>query len=103
MSFDKENIQTCMKLREDHTCLVQGFGQSMTPILKSGQVCRVSSVTGDTILKKNDIVLCRVKGHVYLHKITAIKASRYQISNNHKHVNGWIGRENIFGKCIEIL
>lgn len=103
MGFDKENIQTCMKLRRGEECLVQGFGQSMTPILKSGQVCRVSPVTEDTVLRKNDIVLCRVKGHIYLHKITAIKNNRYQISNNHKHVNGWIGKDNIYGKCVEIL
>lgn len=103
MGFDKENIQTVEKLKRGEVCLVQGFGQSMTPILKSGQVCRVVPVQEDTILKKNDIVLCRVKGHIYLHKITAIKGNRYQISNNHKHVNGWIGKDNIFGKCVEIL
>ena len=103
MSFDKENIQTCIKLREGNVCLVQGFGQSMTPLLKSGQVCRVIPVTDEIPLNKNDIVLCKVKGHVYLHKITAIKGSRYQIGNNHKHINGWIGRDNIFGKCVEIL
>lgn len=103
MGFDKENVQTIEKLKSGKTCLVQGFGQSMTPILKSGQVCRVIPVTDDIDLKKNDIVLCRVKGHIYLHKITAIKGKRFQISNNHKHVNGWVGRENIYGKCIEIL
>lgn len=90
MNFDKENIQTVQKLQSGKTCLVQGFGQSMTPILKSGQVCKVEPVTEDTLLDKNDIVLCKVKGHIYLHKITAINGSRYQISNNHKHVNGWI-------------
>lgn len=103
MGFDKENVQTIEKLKAGKICLVQGFGQSMTPILKSGQVCRVIPVTDEVELKKNDIVLCRVHGHIYLHKITAIKGKRYQISNNHKHVNGWIGKENIYGKCVEIL
>lgn len=103
MTYDKENMQTVEKLKSGKTCLVQGFGQSMTPILKSGQVCKVEPVTKDMILKKNDIVLCKVNGHVYLHKITAINGNRYQISNNHKHVNGWVGRNNIYGKVTEIL
>lgn len=103
MTYDKENMRTVEKLKSGKTCLVQGFGQSMTPILKSGQVCKVEPVTEDMILKKNDIVLCKVNGHVYLHKITAINGNRYQISNNHKHVNGWVGRNNIYGKVTEIL
>lgn len=103
MTYDKENMQTVEKLKSGKTCLVQGFGQSMTPILKSGQVCKVEPATEDMILKKNDIVLCKVNGHVYLHKITAINGNRYQISNNHKHVNGWVGKSNIYGKVTEIL
>ena len=44
------------------------------------------------------------KGHYYLHKISAIKNEKtYQISNNHGHVNGWISRNQIFGKVVEIL
>ena len=103
MTFDKENVQTIEKLKSGKTCLVQGFGQSMTPILKSGQVCKVVPITEDTILKKNDIVLCKVKGHIYLHKISAISGNRYQISNNHKHINGWVSRNCLYGKVVEIL
>lgn len=103
MTFDKENIITIEKLKSGKTCLVQGFGQSMTPILKSGQVCKVIPVTNETVLKKNNIVLCKVNGHIYLHKISAINGKRYQISNNHKHVNGWVGRDNIYGLVVEVL
>ena len=103
MGFDRENMITVEKLKAGQTCLVQGFGQSMTPILKSGQVCKVEPITEDTVLKKNDIVLCKVKGHIYLHKISAINGKRYQISNNHKHVNGWVGRDCLYGKVVEIL
>lgn len=68
----------------------------MTPILKSGQPVICKPVTEDTELKKNDIVLCKVKGNYYLHKISAIKNNvSYQISNNHGHVNGTITRKNI--------
>ena len=61
-------------------------------------------VTEETELKKNDIVLCKVKGKYYLHKISAIKNGvSYQISNNHGHVNGTIGRSSIYGVVVEIL
>lgn len=103
MGFDKENIYTAQKLQSGLVCLVQGFGQSMTPILKSGQVCEVTPVNDATILKKNDIVFVKVSGHFYLHKISAIKNNQYQISNNHGHVNGWTNRKNIFGKVTKIL
>lgn len=96
--YGKENAITAQKLREGCICHVTGYGQSMTPILKSGQSVICIPVTGDTKLKKNDIVLCKVGGHYYLHKIVAIKAGdRFTIGNNHGHINGTIGRSNIFG------
>lgn len=60
-------------------------------------------MTDDIILKKNDIVFCKVNGHYYLHKICAIKGDSYLIGNNHGHMNGWISRNNIFGKVTKIL
>ncbi|MCI8749492.1 MAG: hypothetical protein HFH67_16815 [Lachnospiraceae bacterium] len=76
----------------------------MTPILKSGQPVICKPVSEETELNKNDIVLCKVKGKYYLHKILSIKNGvRYQISNNHGHVNGTISRNNIYGKVVEIL
>lgn len=100
----KANTITAEHLRAGEECCVVGFGQSMTPILKSGQPVIVAPVTEDTLLEKNDIVFCKVNGHFYLHKISAIKNNKtYQISNNHGHVNGWISRSKIYGKVIKIL
>jgi hypothetical protein len=77
-------------------------GNSMTPIVDSNDLVVVAPVTEETILEKNDVVLCKVKGKHYLHLITAIeKENRYQISNNYNFVNGWIGKAAIFGKLIE--
>lgn len=99
----KENHITAEHLNNGEECIVIGYGQSMTPILKSGQAVKVTPVH-DLELNKNDIVFCKVAGHYYLHKITAIKNGKtYQISNNHGHVNGWISRNQIFGKVTEIL
>lgn len=100
----KVNAITAEHLRKGETCKVVGFGQSMTPILKSGQPVICIPVTQDTKLKKNDIVLCKVKEAYYLHKISAIKnGTTYQISNNHGHINGTITKSNIFGVVVEIL
>jgi hypothetical protein len=76
----------------------------MTPILKSGQAVRVVPLTDDIKLEKNDIVFVKVAGYFYLHKISAIKNNTtYQISNNHGHINGWVGKSQIYGKVVEIL
>ena len=100
----KENKITADKLKEGNDCIVIGYGQSMTPLLRSGQAVIVKALTENDILKKNDIVFCKVNGHYYLHKISAIKHNkRFQISNNHGHVNGWISRNNIYGKVVKVL
>ena len=100
----KENAITAEHLRNGEECIVIGFGQSMTPILKSGQPVRVIPVQENTELNKNDIVFVKVSGHFYLHKISSIKNNKsYQISNNHGHVNGWVSRAQIYGKVVEIL
>lgn len=107
MDYDyegKENAITVEHLKNGETCKVVGFGQSMTPILKSGQPVICVPVTKETELKKNDIVFCKVKGKYYLHKISSIKNGvSYQISNNHGHVNGTISRSNIYGLVTKFL
>ncbi len=99
----KENAISAEHLKNGEVCKVVGYGQSMTPILKSGQPVIVAPLTDDTKLEKNDIVFCKVNGHYYLHKISAIKGLSYQISNNHGHANGTVSRNQIFGKVVEIL
>lgn len=99
----REDRCTAEHLQQGEICIVIGVGNSMTPILKSKQPVIVEPVTEETVLHKRDIVLCKCNGHYYLHLITAIKGSQYQISNNHGHVNGWINRSKIYGRVIEIL
>ena len=100
----KENAISMEHLLAGETIDIYGFGQSMTPILKNGQGCTVCPITDAVSLEKNDIVFCKVNGHFYLHKILAIKnGDSYQIGNNHGRVNGWISKNQIFGKVIHIL
>ena len=96
----KEDSITAEHLQNGETCIVTGYGNSMTPKLKSGESVIMEPVTEETILKKGDIVLCKVNGNYYCHLISSIRGNSYQISNNHKHVNGWISKNNIFGRMI---
>lgn len=96
----KEDSITAEHLQNGETCIVIGYGNSMTPKLKSGESVIMEPVTEETILKKGDIVLCKVNGNYYCHLISSIRGNSYQISNNHKHVNGWVSKNNIFGRMI---
>jgi hypothetical protein len=69
--------------------------------IESGQLCTVAPVDTST-LKAGDIVLCRVGGSEYLHIIKAIGHGRFQIGNNRGGINGWVGPNSVFGKCIRI-
>lgn len=71
-------------------------GNSMLPILKSNQPVTLEPI-GDRELKVGDIVFCKVGGGFYTHKISKIRGSQYQISNNHHFVNGWVSRNSIYG------
>lgn len=76
-------------------------GNSMKPKIESGQLvtlipCKIEEVD------EGDIVLCKVNGHYYVHLVSAIQGDRRQISNNHGHVNGWVGPKAIYGKVIKV-
>lgn len=72
-------------------------GSSMTPKIESGDWVTVERVDPATV-KKGDIVLARVNGKFYLHLVSAVEKDRVQISNNHKHVNGWTPRSNVIAR-----
>ena len=78
-------------------------GNSMTPKVESGDQVRVKKVD-KAALRVGDIVYAKIKGNYYLHLLSAIdeSQSRYQISNNHGHVNGWANADNVFGICVQI-
>ena len=73
----------------------------MTGRIESRQLCTVQSVDSST-LEVGDVVLCKVKGREFLHKITATRGVEFQIGNNKGRVNGWVSTNAIFGKCVEV-
>lgn len=88
------------KLKNKEVVEFRPRGNSMTPKIKSGQLCIVSPDLDN--LQVGDIVLCKVNGNQYLHLIKAIQGDRFQIGNNHGHINGWVGINCVYGKLIEV-
>lgn len=70
--------------------------------IESGQLVTVEPIKDRSELAVGDIVLCKVRGSQYLHLIKATKGKRFQIGNNRGKINGWVGVNSIFGKCIKV-
>src|SRR6187551_2347768 len=90
------------KLKNGETVQFRPRGHSMKGKIESGQLCTIEPVTDFGSLQKGDIVLCKVNGAEYLHLIKAVNGARFQIGNNRGRINGWIGANSIFGKCVRI-
>jgi hypothetical protein len=78
-------------------------GNSMTPRIVSGAPVKVKRVD-ISVYRVGDVAYAKVRGAYYLHLITAIDETkgRYQISNNHGHVNGWTSGEHLYGLLVEV-
>lgn len=88
------------ELQAGRSVTLHPHGNSMTPLISSGQRVVVSPCL-PTDVRVGDAVLAKVKGNWYLHKVSAIgDDGRFQISNNHGYVNGWA--RHIYGKVTEI-
>lgn len=89
-------------LRQGKTILrYKEAGNSMLPIIRSNQPVTLAPVE-NCPLRVGDIVFCKVNGNFYTHKISKIRGNQYQISNNHRHVNGWVTRNSIYGIVTKI-
>jgi len=53
-------------------------------------------------VERGDAVFVRINGNLQVHKITAIDNGRYEIGNNHGHINGKVGAQAIFGLAVQI-
>ena len=91
-------VRLMVDLNEKGTGKMKCFGNSMTPILKSGSLITFEVREQYEI---GDIVFCKVKGnYIDAHKITKKDAEgRYMIANNHGHENGWT--KQVFGKAVK--
>lgn len=79
-------------------------GNSMTPRIHSGALVTVEPVDPTTV-KTHDIVLCTVRGRHFLHLVHQVSDGggwRFQIGNNHGHINGWVNAKAIHGKLTKV-
>ncbi|MGF1581166.1 MAG: S24/S26 family peptidase [Gemmataceae bacterium] len=90
------------QLQEGETVQFRPRGDSMKGKIESGQLCTVEPISEDTELRAGDIVLCKVNGNQYLHLIKALQGRRFQIGNNCGNINGWIGRNGIYGRLVKV-
>ena len=90
------------KLKAGESVAFRPRGNSMVGKIESGQLCTVEAIQDHSKLRVGDIVLCKVGGSEYLHLIKAIQGERFQIGNNRGRINGWVGGNCIFGKCVQI-
>jgi len=90
-------------LLETGTVTWKPTGNSMTGKIDSGDQVTVKKVPIEA-LRVGDAVYAKVKGSYYLHLLSAIDESkgRYQISNNHGYVNGWVTADKVFGLCVRV-
>lgn len=93
-------------LAKKETVTFRPRGNSMAVKIESGQLCTVESYKSEEDIAQGHIVLCKVRGAEYLHLVTAVKRDTggllFQISNNKKHVNGWIRSKYIYGRCTKV-
>ena len=89
------------KLKKGETFITSEKGNSMSPIIKSGQNHKLAPIELKDV-NVGDIVFCHVKGHFYTHLVKAKNDDRgCLIGNNRGNVNGWT--KQVYGKVIEIL
>ena len=87
-------------LRAGETVQVRGRGNSMTPLIVSGEVLTIEPLKSEDVLRRGDVVLAKVKGRVYIHLVHGLRADQVQIGNNHGHINGWTPRQHIYGRWL---
>lgn len=89
------------RLIRGQTFITSEKGNSMVPIIKSGQEHKLAPAKWEDCAK-DDIVYCKVKGNFYTHLVKAKNNEKgLLIGNNKGGINGWT--KQVFGKVIEIL
>lgn len=87
------------QLNSGETVSFRPKGNSMSGKIESGQLICVQPITTIDI---DDIVLCKVNNKEYVHIVKNIHQDSYLIGNNKGWINGWIPRNQIYGKVVSI-
>lgn len=89
------------RLQNNETFITSERGNSMSPIIKSGQNHQLSPIQLHDVVV-GDVVYCKVRGNFYTHLVKAINNKKgILIGNNKGGINGWT--RQVYGKVTEIL
>ena len=89
------------KLQNGETFITSEKGNSMVPLIKSGQEHKVTPVQWENC-NEGDIVYCKVKGKFFTHLVKAKNDEKgLLIGNNKGGTNGWT--KQVYGRVIEII
>jgi len=89
------------RLQNGETFVTSEKGNSMTPLIKSGQEHKLAPITLEDV-KEGDVIYCKVHGNFYTHLVKAINKDKgCLIGNNKGGINGWT--KQVYGKVIEVL
>jgi hypothetical protein len=93
------------KLRRGEVVILASGGHSMMPIIKPHEPRTIVSCDPET-LESGDIVYCKWRNYHFTHLVKAIKGKgerkKFLIANNHGGINGWVGKNNIYGVVIKV-
>lgn len=89
------------RLENGETFVTSEKGNSMVPLIKSGQEHKLSPANWEDC-EKDDIVYCKVKGNFYTHLVKSKNDEKgLLIGNNKGNINGWT--KQVYGRVIEVL
>jgi len=89
------------KLQNGETFITSEKGNSMMPLIKSGQEHKLAPAKWEDV-EVNDIVYCKVNGRFYTHLVKAKDLNKgCLIGNNKGGINGWT--KHIYGKVISVI
>ncbi len=89
------------KLLAGEEFITKEKGNSMVPLIKSGQPHKLAPVTWDQC-EEGDIVFCKIRGNFYTHLVKGKDINKgLLIGNNKGGINGWT--KQVWGRVIEVL
>jgi len=89
------------KLENGETFVTSEKGNSMIPLIKSGQEHKLAPVKWEDC-NEGDIVYCKVKGNFYTHLVKGKNNEKgLLIGNNKGGINGWT--KQVYGRVVEVL
>ena len=108
------NVRNCIvrdMLKSGRSAQFRSSGNSLFPLVRSGDVSMWEPVSDHDILELGDVVFCQVQDgdRFYAHMIQKIEywkdGSRYWLIGNMAEplvINGWCAAKHIYGRLMEV-